>query len=317
MADRIEINFTANVREVTRGTDEISDSLKDTERDLDDLGRGGEQSLEKITDAQKDVDTGAKDLSGTVKGELTNAFEQWDGTAGGAVSSVGSALQGLAGLIPGIGGLIGAGLGVVVTEWAKTWGDSAEEVEQRTADMFDDMIASGNRFTSQEFIQKALADLFKDEGKTSEIERAADALGLSAAVIAEAYAGVPEAIDTVIAKTDELADKQLLSADPNSELIAQYRAIEATVQGVADSTTSAADRAALFEATVNQNTKRWEETGQAVDEVGNKINNLPDPTVNVAVDTAAADRQLRNWSGIAYTKRINLDIRDSLGRRAV
>lgn len=109
MSDRIEINFTANVREVMRGTEQIGDGLKKTERALDDVGEQGEQSLEKITKAQGDVADASTKVGSALSDVGGIAKSALEGDLGGAVEGAAQSIGGLAALIPGVGGLVGAG----------------------------------------------------------------------------------------------------------------------------------------------------------------------------------------------------------------
>lgn len=227
MADEIKIDFTADVRKVIKGTDEIGTALDETKRTLDDVGEDGARSLEKLTDAQADTEAGAKNLGGTVAGELSDAFRDFDGTAEGAVEGAGAALSGLAALIPGIGGLIGAGLGAAATGMVDLWQTSSKKTEDRVRSMYEDMIESGNRFLSESAIQQQIKAIVDDADALGQLAEYATTLGIGIDTLVAAEAGSTNARREVLAKVnEELETNVKLQEDGTFESQEQLTAVE-------------------------------------------------------------------------------------------
>src|SRR5690606_10203328 len=99
-------------------------------------------------------------------------------------------LGGLATAIPGIGIAL-AGLGAAGGLFYNQWAQAAEDTEERISSMYDDMLESGQNYLSADFINQALAELAKDDGRMADVTRRAEDLGLAVedVMIAEVTAG--------------------------------------------------------------------------------------------------------------------------------
>lgn len=325
MTDEIKIDFTADVRKVIRGTDQVGDSLDDTSKKLDDLGDDGARSLDKLTEAEEETERGAKDLGGTVAGELSDAFREFDGTAEGAVQGASSALSGLAALVPGIGALIGAGLGTVVSGFVGLWQQGAKDTEDRIRTMYDDMTESGNRFLSESFIQQAISNILNDAGKLETVKKLAEDAGIAVDDILAAEAGSKTALEDVLARVNaEIETNVALQADGTFESQEQLVAVEnllVKLQGVRDHFAGvtaeqgvAADKARLFDEAVDASKGNIAASNELL-QIRNRIiaTTTPSVTTRLVVD----DSDLTDKLARSRTVRVNIEGWARNGQRVV
>lgn len=336
----MEVTFVANETDLVRGMKNVTDALDDTGKALGDVGTDGkrdteelERSIEDLGDTAKDVgkdigdnitdgtdkaSKGAKDLSDNVSGELADSLKDFDGTASGALEGAAGALEGLGGLVPGVGGLLAglgaAGLGVL----AETVSADAAEIEQRTKDMYDDMIESGQNFLSSSYLQEATYNIFGDPEQFAKVTKAAEDLGLPIETVAAAYAGWRDAIDEVGTKADELADKEAnaykTGDDINGRVIANYRRIQDEIAGVAASTDNAGARAEASRSTTEMYANAWAGVDTKAGGAKSTIDGINDKTVKITadVDTSAIERAPYN-----RTFRIDVEGYTRTGQRVV
>lgn len=201
MADRIVIDFTANVREVTRGTDEIADSLKETERNLEDVGTEGERSLEKLTKGQEEADAAAKDLANTVKSDTAGSFDDLAQSAEDGLGGIGDQLLGIVGIAGGVGGAVATGLGAGVEFVTGLITDQIEAAATLKSDLigaYTDAAAAGLSYLETTGIIRQAIDLQADPSKMQEFRKAAELIGVDVNTYLLAQAGSYKDLQVVI-----------------------------------------------------------------------------------------------------------------------
>lgn len=273
--------------------DKVGERAKDSGRDIERGMDDAERSTEKVDDK-------VGGLGDTLGGLGSAAKDALEGDVQGAVESVGESLEGLAGLIPGVGAIIGAGLGVVATEVAKSWEESTEETKERVSSMYQDMLDSGQAYLSQVYLTAEVQKLLgSDDGnKFDEISEKAKALQLPIETIAAAYAGWGDAIQIVkdrAAEVIEEENKRQGKSGLATELIVQSREAIAAVDDVAASTDSAAARAEAAIATTSKYADAWGAVDKKAKDAKDTVDGVSDKTVTVEleVDDSAIDRAIR------------------------
>lgn len=316
MSDRIEINFTANVREVMRGTEQIGDGLKKTERALDEVGDQGEQSLEKITKAQGDV----VDASGKVGSALSDvggiAKSALEGDLGGAVEGAAQSIGGLAALIPGVGGLVGAGLGTALSEGIKLFSANvdaeAKASEDRIQSMYDAFVESGVNYLTTQQALSALDAITGDKARIDELRAQSEELGLSIQTIIAAQIQSGEARNQVQQRANELLDEQnqkLLDGSyeldgSTSRSVGALQEIVGEYQKLNGEQNTATQGAELFRSTSSLITGELTKSTEEIQKANKALAETP-RTIAVAltVDGSAIDREIAK----SRTIRVNLE----------
>lgn len=234
-SDKIEQEFGGSFSDVMRQSDELRREL---EGDLERTAREGDTAAEKLErgfresfdtvkrrgdDAFDDVAKSAKkssekavDAAEEFKDEATQNFSEvassFSGDMDSAIDLVQGTLGGLAGSIPGVGFAL-AGLGAAAGFFYNQWADNAEKTQQRIAEMYDDMRASGDDYLSEAYIQAQADAIIKgDEGAIitrKELNETVEQTGLTAAVVARAMAGDAEALQILEIKVNGALEEQL------------------------------------------------------------------------------------------------------------
>lgn len=339
--DKVGDDFTDAGREIERSMDEAA---RETESATEKIERSFRESMDSVKKESKEAgDRVDRDLKGSMdkganytgefKAEATQNIAETASSFDGSMDSIADMVQstfgGLA-TLPGVGigvAALGALGGLVYADWQR----QTEATKQAVADMFADMLESGNNYRTQEQVASALQALYEDEGKFNAVKAAAEDLGLTVEQVATAYVTAGGARDAVMAKAAEaIATEQAAIAALRDEAIgasrAQQEAIgheiiarQATVdgyqsvidmiEGQADATDTAAAKAqsyreavALAQANVRAEYGTTAETQarttqQAIDDMarlGSAVSGTP-RTIPVQVDLTAAERAIRNW----------------------
>ena len=320
--DEVNEASRSTARSQERDFEQVDRAAKNTAKNIDfipgvfvDWETESDSRTKRISEDIEGVESSAGDLAGTVKGSLSSAFQDWDGTAEGAVSSVGRSLEGLAGLIPGIGGLIGAGLGVVVSEWAQSWGDAAEENKKNTREMYDDMIASGDRFLSESLVQQKISEIINDSQKLDEVRQRAQDAGIALDTMLAAEAGSKSALEEVLGRVNAAVEENVeLQRDGTFESQEQLVAVEnqlTRLQGVQDRLNEIAsaqdgvvNKAELYDRAVDAARGNLEAQQEAI-QIRNRLLGETPAVVNTRldVDDSELERKLRQ----DRTIRVNLE----------
>src|SRR5690606_7412831 len=131
-----------------------------------------------------------------------------------AIDLVQGTLGGLAGSIPGVGIAL-AGIGAVAGAVYAKWEENTEKIKARVSAMYDDLLASGAEYLSQEYIQDQASAILKGDEEArigrQQLNEAVKYTGLEAGLVALAYAGHTESMKIVeerlIAKKKEMNDE--------------------------------------------------------------------------------------------------------------
>lgn len=222
MSGRITIDVGLNTRDVAKGAKDAETALGKLEDAVGDTSKGGARDLDKLEDELKDVqrateraDASMKDVrsssktafdgaSDNVRGfkdEAVQNFSEVASSFSGDVTQMADGVQGLAGglasaLTPGIGIPV-AILGAAAGAFLQSWIESSEQSKERISSMYQDMLDSGSRFLSDNYINQALGELGEDAGKVAEATKRAAEYRTSESDVLRAMVGDAEALGRV------------------------------------------------------------------------------------------------------------------------
>lgn len=342
-------------------SDALDDVAKDAQRSGkdagNDLSRGIEggtkdaaQATDKLERSFKDLATAAKKESkvagkaidteidhGTTKAKQTlhefkseakqnfgETASSFDGSMESAVSGIQGTFGGLATVLGPAGaigaGLIGAAIGVGASI-AQGYAESAEQVKETISNMYDDMLESGQQYLSKEFVQQAIADMFKDDGKRQQMIQDAATLGISVSDLATAYATEGDTREEVSARIlaamaeeeQKIKDLGSITTDDEAAKIDAYNQRIKALEGVAGKLDSEKEKVDKAKASVDSTRKAWNEVdvefskhnvnslkgietqGQRLQGYADKLRGLPNPTLKLDLDTGDAETKLRGF----------------------
>lgn len=166
--------------DIKRGTDKASDGVDNFK----------EESRDTAREVAASFDGSAESIAGGFQEVLANAFVGF-GPAGAAAGIAAA-----------------AGAGIFLAEWTKR----AEDTKKVVGEMYDDMLESGQRFLSQEFINTRISELVKDDKLVDIYKEAAETIGVDLTTAIAAAAGEQEAMNEVTAAATEWQEKHSASA---------------------------------------------------------------------------------------------------------
>lgn len=306
---------------VEDGTRDASASVDKLERSFRDLARDSSQHARDTGDAiSTETEHGAHVAAESVsefKAEAVSNFSEvassFTGDMSQAADGVQGILGGLAGALPGPLGIISGLLGAVGGAWLANWQKNTDEVKQLVSDMFDDMIASGNAYVSEDFINTKVAELVKDTDKLATATTLArlsgigmrDALRAMAGdtdAAARARAGLADVEADLRTQYDQLADKQGAQA---LYIAAETKVVDG-LKGSLDDSSEAAKKAAgqmaAYSIATSDASTSAKETTDRLDGIAKAAAGIPavtTTTVKVVPDTTALDRELRKKRSIS------------------
>lgn len=306
---RIERSFADAFQEVRRDSKRMADDVADdTRRTV--TGRGGEAIAEFRDEARQNFSEVASSFSGGIEG----AADLVQGTLGGLAGSLPGPIGLISGLLAGIGGA-----------WLASFQQDADAIEQRTRDMYADMLESGLDFLSDQKVAEGIAAIFEDAGEGAisldTARRYADALGLSVQDVAAAFAGSGLAQARFNAALDDARDKLAelnQFGGPDAEGIlgrsAEWSALSGVIRDaeqdmgrLTGQMREARDRAREARQATEQWTNTFAEQSaerrRAADEYSEILRRYRElaesgdlrKKITVEADLATAERQLRNW----------------------
>jgi hypothetical protein len=266
--------------EAERALGKVGTSAEDAASDVESAAKDSASSLDQITTGAEDAGTGIGGLSEVAERALA-------GDIPGAAQAASDALGGI-GDIVAIGGPVVTALGALAGIVGETLGAAAEEAKQRTSDMFDDMVESGENALSVTFQLAEAQKLIGDDEALAATQRWADSIGIDLSTAVLAASGNADALATA---QQALNDK--MDSDAPGRLAGKY--IPA-IQALND-TATAADSAVGKVKLMDQVEGALKDTGAAADtasgQVGNyvqKLGQVPsnvDTTVKVILDDSA------------------------------
>lgn len=254
----------------------LSDAAEDAGREAEDMGREFTDALDKVSkksrhagDSLSDNVTRGTRRSGEAIGEFKSEATQniaetassfsgeWEDAAG----LVQGTLGGLASAIPGGIGLALAGLGAAAGAFYTKWNANAQKVEERIQAMFEDMIESGNEFTSAQFVNDKIKGILNDAEDAvisyADAQDIAAESGVELSTVLRAYAGdtqaaaqVQDALNAALDKERDRLEGTVSQWDAKGQNVnqnaQQLQDYIGTLDQVNQSTDTAADRAAAY-----------------------------------------------------------------------
>lgn len=201
MADRITLAFGADVDEVVRGTDQISQSLDDTTRKLEDVGTAGEEAGQSTSDG---LDRAAQSGS--------DASDIFDGA--------GTKLLGIAGIAGGVGGAVTSAIGGAV-DFVKGKIDeqikAAAELRQNLVGAYKDAASEGRAYLEFAQIIAASNEILFDPAKRAAAIKDAATIGVDANTYIAAQAGDYNALKVVIEAAHQAEDARRQAGSDGSK----------------------------------------------------------------------------------------------------
>lgn len=314
------------VGDLGEALDKVGDSLNDVvkdsdkgtqrmERDFRDMAR---EVKRETKGAYDDVKRNSRDAFDSVsenvegfKDEAIQNFSEVASSFDGDISSMADGVQGLTGglassLTPGIGipvAILGAAAGAFLNAWVT----AAEESKQRVDEMYQDMIASGQAFLSEDFISKALGDIIGDDGKRQKAIDDAKRLGLETSTVLRATAGDQAALNELVTKVGSLREAEIDAIKKSNEPLdiqatkidainARYGEILETYTGITSETQKAIDQVNLYrDATgkaASADQQRYEALGRALAGIPSQ------KVVKLELDTTEAENKIAKLQGI-------------------
>lgn len=237
---------------------DLTQALREAEAASEDAGRG---MGDNISQGAADGAEGGSETIGEFKDEATANFAEVAGSFSGdmtsAVDLVQGTLGGLAGSIPGGLGLALGGLAIGAGAFAQAWIADTERVAARVAEMFDDMLASGAAYISNDYIQTKYYEIIQgaEDAILSEkdLQKITEQTGLKQEQVALAFAGNGEQMRLV---QDRLTDaKQKFIDQLNDEEGANDSAAKAGASWTDQSIQQAQDRADAIATTEDSYTR--------------------------------------------------------------
>jgi len=241
--------------EIEDGTDKAEDAAKGLERKFrnlfDDVGGSARKAgtsigddIKRGTDKASDGVDNFKEESRDTAREVAASFDgSAESIAGGFQEVLANAFIGFgpAGAAAGIAAAAGAGL--FLNEWTKR----TEAAKVAVSSMYEDMLESGNRFLSAQYVNEGISKILNDDEeaviKYAEAQRIAAQTGLDLATVVRGYSGDAEAAAVVQA---ELRAEQEKFAGVNTSTNAVLNGYIDTLNGVTENTATAAEKADVY-----------------------------------------------------------------------
>lgn len=299
----IDIEINADLKNAIKAFKNGEISLDDLEKKLDDSGSAGKEAGKDIEEGSKDAGDGldeVADKSGktgdALKGLGGAAKSALDGDVGGAVSSAVDAVSGLTSIIPGVGGLIGAGIGTALSEGVKLFtadlDAQAKASEDRVQGMFDAFIESGlNYYTESQKID-AIGAIFGDKDALKRARDDAQELGVSVAEVVAAQVEGGEKRAAILQRIDDLKqaeyDVGLKGGEIDSNRIVALNKIKDELEGLTAEQTDATLQAEQYRDAVGVATGNQQMTSEELRIQNSIVANRPTETVTkLTVDDSA------------------------------
>lgn len=319
-------------RGVDDGTDKATKSVESLEASFADMARAGQRaSKDTGDDIGRNVKRGTDDAAdglGEFKDEANSTAKETAASFDGSADSIAGAFQEVAANALGGFGPIGAAAGLALaaglgTFWSNFQAD-AERAKQATADAFEDMIASGKKFLSEELISKRIQDIImgNEDAATSyeNVKDVARRSGADISLVLAAFAGDQDSInallDTSRSKIQEIRDAYGVTgaaiAGEDRGRITKLGEIINGLEDVQRTTESAATSADVYgEAVRLAGDKAVDSAARAraeYDGLGRKLDDVAverTVTVKVTADTTNAERAIKRFTDGSYAVTVN------------
>lgn len=316
-------------RDAARGTDRISDSLSDTGRDVDrlerkfrDLATGTRDSSRKAGDSVRtikdDIDTvgdASREVGDELRQNLGETFSSFRGDLEDLPQIAQDTLGGLAGsgALGGIPGLAvtaagAAGLGLIIGA-IDNINQAAEKSEERANDLANAYIEAGSTVLSTIETAARVGNVITDKELRTEAENLAKTLSIDMAEAVRIVAGDTNALagaQAILADRQEKVNEKMhtgkeLTAQQIIDIQEEAGAVydqSAALDVYAQRQDTATQRAKLHSDALKSMIDDYSDVGVEVDEVGNKVVNLPDGTkIFIDANTQQASTNLDRFKG--------------------
>lgn len=350
MAD-VEQNLVANTRQFQKAvSEEVPAALEDMSASLDDVVRDGERAGERLErsfrevadaaqresrkvgdDFERNTDRGmsrASDAVADFKGEAIQNLGELASSFDGTVQGVADGIQGLAGgasvgliqmggPIAGIGAAL-AGIGIIGGTVFQQIADDAEASEQRIADMYDDMLESGQNYLSQQHVLDAINDIVKDQDLYNAALERSKILGVDIATVLAAEVSSGEERNRLLALADQMRRDALQNtkagADYTDEEAAAAARVASETAKVVDhyltlngEQTSAIDKVNQAREAQELLNAKFSDGQRIVEETGAEIDSWPElQTIRIEPDVPSGDEIARRVTASLNGRRVRV-----------
>ena len=324
--------------------EEIADGLKDGRREVDkletsfkDMARAAKREGDNAGDAiGKNVSSGAdraKDGISEIGDEAGSTAKEAAASFDGSAESIGDAFQevaanafagfGPAGLVAGAAAAVGFGL---VTAEMQKQQEETDALKERFAGLYQEAIESGRSYIDEAQILAGVQDLMFNTDRADEYKQALEdskVLSLDIGVIARARSGDEDAVNQVLERRNTVFEEGYRTTATNDEALnTQYQRQDEALRRIEDqygaigteldTNSKKAQQYADIEDASARNERSNISRAQGADAaryqaLADRINGLPNKTVNVAVSTAQANRDLDAF--IAKQRSIGVNVR--------
>lgn len=291
----------------------IRDESRKSSRAVRDIGSDGfDRASEDVDEFKKEAVANFSEVASSFNGDITQMADGVQGLTGGLASA----------LTPGIGipvAILGAAAGAFLAEWQK----SAEQSEQRVADMYDDMVESGAEFVSESFIQDQIKKIGEDTGKWADALKLASDSGVSIQTALRAMAGDQDAITAAVDGTNQKREDELGKLDSLDTSTADYAdKVDAVnlkadvtiqkLQGIQGETDTAAAKAQAVRAAFETGNTVLDDGIQKLRDMKDGLDKLGPKTIRVDVipNMAEFERQI----GLQQGRTIQMDVNGRITR---
>lgn len=302
-------NATKGAKTTDTAVDRLTGSFKDlsnatakqADTHLPNLEKKGEKAFFKLGHASGEFKDEAlanfSEVTSSFNGSASSIVDLAQGTFGGLAASLPLPLGLAAGALAGI-------IGGVFSNLSAEADKAAQEAAQSISDMYDDMLASGEKFVSEDFIRTQITATIKDTQKLADARKDAAEAGVSVATILRAQAGDQSALNEVISHTNQLLDdnkEKALTAGQNGQAAADGQSVKLTTlldkySQYSKAQDTASSKAQLFRQATSETAGSLLGVGQQLDSVNAKLSKIPSAKtvhVNVEAYTATAEAKIR------------------------
>lgn len=191
-AEKLERKFRDAFDDVTRQSKKAGDDVGDN------IKKGTREAEDGLSNFKDEANETARESAASFDGSADSIVDSFQEVAANAFGGFGPAAA-VAGLA------MAAGIGAL---WSSI-NENSETSKQVVSDMYQDMIESGQKFVSEQYLQQAIQDIIDSaEGAAisyEDLQEIAELTGISAADLARAYAGSAE---DIVSAQQQIADKQ-------------------------------------------------------------------------------------------------------------
>lgn len=299
---------------------EQSEKLRrETKETADAIDKEYRSAYRSMKESSRDATMHASEDVKSFKDEARQNLSEFASSFNGDIQDMAAGVQGLTGglaaaLTPGIGIPV-ALLGAAAATFLQTWITATEDAKARGEGMFQDFAESGRAFLSEDFIDKAVADILNDDGKRDKAKADAKALGLTVEQILRAQAGDEAALNAVLARGNDLRDAELEKIEQSNDTLdnksaridginTKYGQLLAAYTDVNGEIQKSVDNISLYRSTVDE---AYTVEQQRLEGIARHLAGIPDKkVVELDLDTSDFDRRVSEYQKKKITVRADI-----------